>query len=682
MTELDLDARFKPRCEDARRLLKMLLDSDSHADSLPIAFDARLGRGDLVGAHLTQELIAIEETSEVKRLSEALWDCVDRKRTDLRRALASCERHVEHAFFHGQINADEHRNLANKLPSIRGVEQTPFAQILELDALEALTGAFSRLSKIDQEIKVARDRSVAHAYTRLQQVSVRDGDDNARSIVRNAISAGHLLTANDQIARLEKGKSVVAPPMDHDLFGDFLEILADIEDALETPDMTRPEVRRRIVHQDRVASLSFEHLTKLEVQSAASLLDAWYEVAQSRRVEDNTLKEIFEGLGFRVEDILTNKLGREWPGATLNTAPLEDREVCPSRQFGSEAAGHYRVLLNWDEPADEAILRPLQSGGDGLVPTIVLHFGCLGASREKLRTWAIQTHRLFLVLDEALMLFLTTRPSGRLSAFFRCSLPFSSAEPYATTSGLVPPELFYGRKQERKSVMDQFGACFIYGGRQLGKTALLRSAEREFNRSVPNIRVAKWIDLKADDIGVGLAPSDIWPLLQRELRRLKLIPKGRVELDPGAKRQVRLFLDQIQKWLDERKDRRLLLLLDEADEFLKRDAKTDFRESARLKGLMDKTERRFKVVFAGLHNVLRTTQQANHPLAHLGDPICVGAMLSNGEWKEAQALIREPLQAIGCRFVDQDLSTRVLAQTNYYPSLIQLYGGGTCSSVA
>ena len=89
---------------------------------------------------------------------------------------------------------------------------------------------------------------------------------------------------------------------------------------------------------------------------------------------------------------------------------------------------------------------------------------------------------------------------------------------------------------------------------------------------------------------------------------------------------------------------------------------------------MDRTERRFKVVFAGLHNVLRTVRQANHPLAHLGDPIRVGAMLSNGEWRQAQALVREPLQAVGCRFDRDELSTRILAQTNYFPSLIQLYG--------
>ena len=93
----------------------------------------------------------------------------------------------------------------------------------------------------------------------------------------------------------------------------------------------------------------------------------------------------------------------------------------------------------------------------------------------------------------------------------------------------------------------------------------------------------------------------------------------------------------------------------------------------RLKGLMDRTERRFKVVFAGLHNVQRTTKLANHPLAHFGEPICIGPLLDDGQWKEARRLIEDPLACAGYQFEPKDLVTRILSQTNYYPSLIQLY---------
>jgi hypothetical protein len=84
---------------------------------------------------------------------------------------------------------------------------------------------------------------------------------------------------------------------------------------------------------------------------------------------------------------------------------------------------------------------------------------------------------------------------------------------------------------------------------------------------------------------------------------------------------------------------------------------------------MDQTGRRFKVVFAGLHNVRRTTTVSNHPLAHYEQPICVGPLLENGEWREARALVERPLASLGYRFESPDLVTRILSQTNYYPSL-------------
>ena len=90
------------------------------------------------------------------------------------------------------------------------------------------------------------------------------------------------------------------------------------------------------------------------------------------------------------------------------------------------------------------------------------------------------------------------------------------------------------------------------------------------------------------------------------------------------------MIGEIERWVNARDDNRFLLLLDEADGFLAADALTDFRESTRLKGLMDRTERRFKVVLAGLHNVLRATERSNHPLAHFGEPIRVGPLLTNG----------------------------------------------------
>jgi len=227
--------------------------------------------------------------------------------------------------------------------------------------------------------------------------------------------------------------------------------------------------------------------------------------------------------------------------------------------------------------------------------------------------------------------------------------------------------MFYGRVIEREAIIAPMGTCFIYGGRQLGKTALLRDIERSFHAPSEG-RIAVWIDLKTRGIGIDRPIDEIWQILIVEFKKLGVLPASL----PDHTGPDRLF-ERLQEWLENDEQRRILLLLDEADRFLASDGREEFGRAARIKGLMDSTNRRFKVVFAGLHNVQRTTKQENHPLAHYGDPLCIGPLLANGEWREARALVERPLASLGFRFESPDLVTRILSQTNYYPNLIQLY---------
>ena len=303
----------------------------------------------------------------------------------------------------------------------------------------------------------------------------------------------------------------------------------------------------------------------------------------------------------------------------------------------------------------------------------MLHFGRLyREDRDWLRRWSIEHANPFIIIDETLVLFLATLEEGQLKALFDCTLPFTCAEPFFTAPGLMPPEAFFGRDRERRVIRDPYGSCFVYGGRQLGKTALLRTVEAAFHDPGQR-RLATYIDLKYKGIGVAYDAQHIWEALWAEYRKLGVVEPG-TRKPRGSTDYFNTVKKSVKEWLDMHKDGWLLLLLDEADAFLAKDLKDDFPVSAGLKGLMDDTQRRFKVVFCGLHNVLRTTERANHPLAHLGTPICVGPLLENGELNHARRLVRDPLAAVGYEFESDNLVTRILLWTNYYPSLIQLFG--------
>ena len=86
--------------------------------------------------------------------------------------------------------------------------------------------------------------------------------------------------------------------------------------------------------------------------------------------------------------------------------------------------------------------------------------------------------------------------------------------------------------------------------------------------------------------------------------------------------------------------------------------------------MMASSERRFKVVFAGLQSVQRYYSWKNHPFAQLGRELVVNPLPPAA----AQELVIRPLRALGFAFEDTRLVLRILSQTNYHPGLIQIFG--------
>jgi hypothetical protein len=240
--------------------------------------------------------------------------------------------------------------------------------------------------------------------------------------------------------------------------------------------------------------------------------------------------------------------------------------------------------------------------------------------------------------------------------------------------------VFVGREAERQAIEDPTASMFVYGGRQLGKSALLRRVERLVNKSRPARQEGAWqarggpvavyLDLKAESIGEAQQPAALWTVLARRLKDEGVLPPDSAGgTGPGE------VTRQLTEWLNSDEENRLLLLLDEADNFLTADSQAgrgegggDFPTLQRLKGLMSLSGRRFKAVFAGLHQVQRFHDSSNTPVAHGGDDILVGPLRS----KDAYSLVVDPMNALGYAFESPDLVWRLLLLTNYQASLVQI----------
>jgi hypothetical protein len=362
----------------------------------------------------------------------------------------------------------------------------------------------------------------------------------------------------------------------------------------------------------------------------------------------------------------------------VRAAPL-DRSYVPS--LGTQAGQTYDLTLVWDAVTPMRLMDFIEEGRRTQA-NIILYFNTLEpAHRLMLRS---QTRydggKGFspVVVDEPVVAWLSTRPEPGWRFTQRLTLPFTTINPYTPfAAGEVPDEVFVGREAERQAIEDPTASMFVYGGRQLGKSALLRRVERLFTEPAPHPRqgpraghVAVYLDLNAASIGEAQEPAALWTVLARHLE-----DRGVLSHKPGQATGPDAVIKQLTQWLDSDDGNRLLLLLDEADNFLTADSQAgrgaaggEFPTLQRLKGLMAESGRRFKAVFAGLHQVQRFHDSSNTPVAHGGDDILVGPLGS----LDAYHLVADPMSALGYKFESPDLVWRLLLLTNYQASLVQI----------
>ena len=662
-TAITLDDEWQP-LEPRDRVLEGVLNLvDSPAPSYQEALALQTAKGDHVA---TKRLLSVlgEEGLATDR-SDELWTAreagIEQQRWNLAHHVNAATAELEAAVAAGAIGEADRSDLASRIAGVR----------TELDTELRFSVSIAALA----EVRALIHRHKASASERLRAAMDTEGvgpEHPAYARIHQCLSDGDILIANEYLDYVRRGEALPEGIAATSAFDEFFpDAFRKISSALETsPFRNLNKVLEAIRAGEPIADLAFPSNSD-EREDSALFMRSWVNLDQSRGdTRDSGIKQLMVQLGFPVKSVtnLRSVTPRFKAFEVKTEVVIADRFICPVPAFGSNAAGKYRVICALERPTEEDLLAEVDRGGDALA-TIVLYLGVLSEQRRRLLAkLSRQKPRPLVVLDSALALFLAARSGARLRALFECALPFTSVEPFTTTAGLVPPEMFFGRERERQSIIDPQGSCFIYGGRQLGKTALLRHVVRTFNE--PQLgKVALWIDLRPAGIGLDRPLDEIWNVLAQEFKRAGII--GSKTLDHAGPDKIS---KEIEAWINADEHRRIVLMLDEADKFLESDGEGPhhFRHSALLKGLMDRTNRRFKVVFAGLHNVQRATQQANHPLAHFNDPLCIGPLIDRGEAQEARALIEVPFSALGYRFADAEPVTRILAQTNYYPSLIQL----------
>lgn len=534
-------------------------------------------------------------------------------------------------------------------------ERSEFAQkIEEIDPKKVLNFGpeHDSLKKIQNQLKKKKKKRLDE-FENQYQLDIKEKrlslfeEDKKR--INSVLDRGDVGTAEEFVAMLKKGEPL--PDLKdnwNDKFRDFFPKAVEDFARIKGP-----------LRMDKVPG----------AQGQQAVLKTWDELKRlrgdkfSERFFNEGIGKILGWLGFEEAqniDQLKRSESRIWLSLTATVPPR-----CPIPAFGSESKGQYRLMCVWARPSEDEILDWIDQDAQGQA-TIVFYFRNMTVQERRYLAHSARRASCppFLLIDENQLLFLCSERGARLPTLFDCSMPFARINPYTPFApGNVPPEMFFGREQEVESLMASSGSCLIYGGRQLGKTALLRYVEREFENESENHK-AIFLDLKANGIpNPQQGMEALWPALGRRLREKEIISRQRRSNARDT------LIDRVREWIDAQTGRRVLLFFDESDNFLESDANKNFEYILHLKRLMDDTQRRFKLVLAGLHNVQRYSQIPNQPLAHLGSPISIGPLTP----RAARDLIVKPLRTLGYRFDDSSLVEMILFRMNSYPNLIQLF---------
>ena len=637
---------------------------DAAADrSARDAYEGFVANDDYVGAEQLVDVLRAEGQSELAaQLADRGEEDLRNSRERLRILLVKAERELERALYEALLSETESADLRAELERLRLLDVVNFMAARHV--LDSIIG----------KVAEARDRAIDRARQQLEDLHC---PEDARERILRQLDKGDLVNAQEFLAQLAMGaQGLPAEASADETLNQFWPAFVDAVATSTSGQPDQADLRWLRDAADSHADIAgFSLLPPDSGPMVARGLNGWLDLTLNKRGGQNwqaSLRDVLNLLGLEVKGSFYQapyRVQRWW--TKIQAIPV-GQALVPT--YGSACSGQYQLMLCWEKASPDRLLELLDENPQQ-PPVIALYFNTLSRrERQRLAEYSRPQNKNIsaVVIDHAVIAFLASRTEARLQATMSITLPFTAINPYTPfVLGDVPREVFYGRREELRRVQDANDALFVYGGRQLGKSALLKTAMREFAETDERWR-SIYIDLKAEGVGEWREPDDLWPVILPHLQKA-----GIVDSKVSAKASGEVLVPLIRRWLEDDGERRILLLLDEADAFLETDARPRsglpgegrFINIYRLKSLMDGSNRRFKPVFAGLHQVQRFHSTSNGPMAHVGAEIPIGPLPPS----EAYKLVVKPLEAIGYRVERPDVAWRLLAYTNYQASLIQLF---------
>lgn len=337
----------------------------------------------------------------------------------------------------------------------------------------------------------------------------------------------------------------------------------------------------------------------------------------------------------------------------------------PIAAFGTQSKGTMNVvILHGNIPAKQLVDK-ITGLGLGGVTIVLLNYPINRAVRRQISEEFHKTsgQNPFIIIDQVLTIFLALHQiTERLPVMLRCTLPYTTYQPFVRDGGSTADEMFFGRTKELNDILNPNGACIVYGGRQLGKTALLERAE-----SLGMKPVNRCYAVYCNILNCKTESAVVEAIIEAIKKKAGTLAQSLTKCD-----SLKTLCDRFDELFTGRKVENLLLLIDETDNFLGSIANSRYAALQPLIDLKRSTKNRFKFVLAGLHNVCRAKNatECNGVFGQLGTPLCVKPLSPT----DALQLLSRPLKYLGFQIERYPHLETILTNTNYYPGILQFFG--------
>ncbi len=263
------------------------------------------------------------------------------------------------------------------------------------------------------------------------------------------------------------------------------------------------------------------------------------------------------------------------------------------------------------------------------------------AQQMALRPYGENATTLWVVpnIDELITLLLSEEPIAFFIKRLAAQLKITHISPYQTAGAIQSNMMFFGRTQLLAHILGRSPTNYLLiGGRQLGKSSLLKYIERHYITHS-----------KVDCHYMELYDHNLQPHLAKALNlpvdtELSVLLENLANVSEGQRR---------------------LFLIDEADLFIRHEMEQDYPMLRHFRALSG--EGRCHFIFAGFWNLYEATLlDFLSPIRNFGEPVFVGELEVEG----CRDLATKPMAMLGLNYTSSDLVEHILEQTGQRANLI------------